>query len=332
MEVAPDLFSRTFPRPKVGKRALGFLHLPGELRNHVYEHYFEQGYCIGFSTDTLAFEGPSERIHGRNWFQGINPPSLRQRGPKQGVGRKVIHMKRKLGEYIRIDGLQTDWTTSRTISSLTYVCKQIYAETIQFLYWDNFFAFSSAKQLQGFMDVVPRRNLASITKLYVNYWTYGDSRQLDAQKEEDRRHTLEYNTAFKRASKLLVNLKHLEIRLSYRGNNIVMAIGNEYLEPLWQFRRLSSYWKQRRQCSDGDYDQSTSTLQVVKIHFQSHLSSPEDFHGHPRALYEASDDMHQQYSNAISQVILGQNANEAMTGCLVAWDKHHMWRHHLRFM
>jgi len=166
-----SLFSRAH-RPGVytPKKLRGFLALPGEIRNQIYNYYFES---------ELHCEMTSKR---HQLQQQKKPPTIKlcsgliASSPILPVSKTfdtvpVIRFSRCLGKYNVIQGLQTNWLGSSYALSL--VCKQVYAETVTFLYCKTVFIFDSPKRIANFFDIVSSTRLHCITKLRLHYDTYG---------------------------------------------------------------------------------------------------------------------------------------------------------------
>jgi len=166
-----SLFSRAHrPGLYTTKKLRGFLALPGEIRNKIYNYYFESELHCEMTSKRYQLQQQKEPPVIRLWSAlAASSPLLPVSKVSDTV--PVICFSRCLGKYNVIQGLQTKWLGSSY--ALNLVCKQVYAETATFLYCKTVFIFDSPKRITNFFDVISSTRLDYITKLRLHYDTYG---------------------------------------------------------------------------------------------------------------------------------------------------------------
>ena len=172
-----SLFSRAH-RPGVytPKKLRGFLALPGEVRNQIYNYYFESERHCEIIAKGKQFQQQKKPLTVK-LSSGIVTPSPLHPAPNTIDTVHVVRFSRCLGKYNMIQGLQTNWL--RSPYALVLVCKQVYAETATYLYRKTVFIFDAPKRMANFFNVVPNTRLECITKLNLHYNTYGHPRSTD---------------------------------------------------------------------------------------------------------------------------------------------------------
>ena len=230
-------------------------------------------------------------------------------------------MPRKLGNFKRVDGLQTQWESS--LSALPFVSKQIYMEVLEFLYDSTTFVFAAPKRIFNFLEVVPKVNLSYITKVSLHYTTYGEPLLI-----EDRqwmyKHRVSWSDGCRAITKKLTNLRALELTVNWPDENVFLDLRQPFLTPLWQFRRLFSPGRAIMDNRGG-----VIATRTVKVIFNTHWS--EDVYADP-AVAKASEELHAAFGLAIERAICGWNSDDAMTELHKTWDEHEEWHFFLSFM
>ncbi|KAJ5064797.1 hypothetical protein J3E72DRAFT_164144, partial [Bipolaris maydis] len=323
-----SLFSRAH-RPAVytQKQLRGFLALPGEIRNQIYKYYFDQEHHCEVAAKGSRFKQREPQTI--KLCSGISSQQDRTLQPGSesynSLAPSVVRFSRSLGKYIMVHGLQTNWLGS--LYSLSLVCKQVYVETIRFLYCKTVFIFDAPKRMHSFFGVVPSTSLQNITKLHLHYNTYGHPQRTDHQIWQDK-HTQSWYKACEAASKKLINLQQLQIRAQIHDCAPKFSLREKWVEPLFQFRRLTC-GKTR---TNGHVD-NIVFLKTVKVDIQTRWSKdPLAVFLNNQRLARASTELHVLYGQAVSLAIKGAREEEAMAAFNAAWEgKYKHWKHHLQF-
>jgi hypothetical protein len=213
-------------------------------------------------------------------------------------------MSRVLGKYKHIDGFQTKWTSS--LSALTLVSKQIYTETISYLYLNTTFVFDAPRRMSNFIQSVPAGNLAYVTKLILHYSTYGDPRYNSTFQEK---HIKSWMVACKTASKSLVNLQKLEIFLRQNGTFSYFSLRDPSLQPLLQFRQLSSRRATSRPDRLTSVAEISNGLSTVVVHFSTRYTRGWD---EQRYREHVCSKLHHLHGMAISRAILNLDEKDGL--------------------
>ncbi|KAL5398424.1 hypothetical protein PMIN06_006552 [Paraphaeosphaeria minitans] len=307
-------FAHTRPRVMMKKR-VGFLDLPGEIRNQIYECHFQQGFKCEF-VEMSAKLGHTQReclkFLGRNRRSGdIYAHYLRRPAPVADV-----RFSRVLGRYERNRGLDTRWTTSLT--GLIFVCKQVHTECIGLFYLNTIFAFDSPIRIANFLKVPSATNLANVTKIQLHYRVYGDPWETkDIQWKE--KHFQCWNRTCKTVAIKLTNLQHIEIWIYTRETNVRFGMDEHYLKPFRWF------------CKRTNPSRTLAkTLRTANVHLITYYNRWDSF-TFP-SLQLASLHLHKLFEEAIGRVILGATPEVAMKDFNDAWENQYtQWHHHLRF-
>jgi hypothetical protein len=172
METTKCLFSRARPGKPTLQKVRGFLSLPGELRNHIYEYYFEAAFRCEIAAKGQEFtEWKPQTVKLGSGLLPLDPQVLKSDSKVQEERPPTIRISRRLGRYNVVQGLQTNWMTS--LFALTLVCKQVHAETVALIYQKTEFVFDAPKRITNFLCTISPSNLANIRKLQLYYATYG---------------------------------------------------------------------------------------------------------------------------------------------------------------
>jgi hypothetical protein len=316
------------------KKVRGFLGLPGEVRNQIYGYYFQDPFRAEIASKDQLFKRrppPTFKlclpIADKNGVIFKDKPRAVEPTPQ------TVCTPHALGRYIRVHGMSTKWDTS--LCPLILVCKQIYNETLVLLYHNTTFVFVSAQRIQNFVKVLPKPNLELVTKLQVHYLCYGDPRMTTHKRFKDKHHD-SYLSAFKAASKALVNLQGLEIWIQTRHKRVYLYLARPDLEPVLQFRRLNC--GKRRSFgtpaesttpSSSPSRQPVGPLQRVKVHFSTPMrrkwahNPSQDILYPPRILrlQTVTLRLHDLFGNAIARAILGWSREDAMAELKAYWDE-----------
>lgn len=327
-----------FVRPALpAKKIRGFLGLPGELRNRIYAYCFEDEFRVEFAADNIIFEKPRPRT-----VKLMIPVRDQQSGPirkyvykKVEVMPKTVRISRKLGKYLRVDGLRTNWETS--LCPLILVCKQVYCETIAFHYQNTTVCFQAPKRMTNFIQSVPKKNLELITKLHLHYTCYNEPTG-----SEDRvwknKHISGWNNACKIMAKHLTGLRHLEIWM-WNDRMRDWSLRHEAVQPLLQFRRPTQGFRRSSLPSveQGQTSSSTPTvtpkpsanLQTVNVHFATHDTLVQRWFVESQ---ETIEGLHARFGDAIAKAILGFSEKEAMEKLMELWAEREEWQEYLGYV
>lgn len=330
MGPSTSLFSRARPGKSVPKRARGFLSLPGELRNEVYQYYFESEVHCEVAAKGSHFNERKTRTV-KLWagaFQS-NAKIFKYDAEKKEELPLTIRVSRLLGHYRIVKGLQTNWFGS--LFAINLICKQVHSETLPFLYSKTLFVFDASSRLTNFVQVVSSSKLQHITKLQIHYATYGSPR-MEVNRIWQDKHTKSWIRACKATAKKLVGLGELTIWVRVQDSPPRFSLHEPWVLPLLQFRRLSVNPQTAEEASGLDVAKRLgSKLGTVNINFRT-VWSGWTFNGN-QELAKASEELHGLFGDAISSAILGAKEEAAMRALNKAWNKKHAgWQHHLGFI
>jgi hypothetical protein len=172
--MTPTGFFSSAHRPGVQapKKKRGFLALPGEIRNQIYSYYFESGRRCEIASKGSQFT--PRKAQTVKLLSNVAPTNNTVPTPESkpnSVPPTVVRFSNPLGKYNAVQGLQTNWAGS--LSALSLVCRQVYTETVIFLYQKTTFVFDAPKRIKIFFMFASRTGIENITKLHLHYNTYG---------------------------------------------------------------------------------------------------------------------------------------------------------------
>ncbi|KAH8726265.1 hypothetical protein GQ44DRAFT_706032 [Phaeosphaeriaceae sp. PMI808] len=328
MESNSHLISRA-SHSKYKPKVRGFLSLPAELRNQIYAYCFESEFRCEIAAKGRQFKErkrPTVKLYS-NVLQP-NPQAFR---PKHYGGEKssiTVRISRRLGKYNIVQGLQTNWAES--LHAIHLVCKQVYAETLTFLYHKTVFVFDAPNRITNFLSVVPKSKLEFITKLHLHYTSYGCP-TWDKDRIWQDKHHKSWVRACSSASRTLVGLHELKIWMLINNGALRFNLRQNWVLPLLQFRRIARSSPNITNTSQsGEVTQRKRGLEVVEVKFRTQWSGFQ-FNGN-QEVAKASEDLHRLFGNAISYAILGRKEESAMAKYNVAWDvKYKLWQYHLSY-
>lgn len=197
------LYSRTKPSSSIPKRLRGFLSLSGELRNQIYQYYFDVGFRCELVAQSEKLQGQSKPNTVKLWagaFHQTTKPLRYTCKPQEEPSLPItLRVPRSLGKYNQVEALKTKWPTS--LSALPLTCRQIYRETLVLLYRATVFVSASPSRLTEFLSTAKPE---FVTKLELHYETYGDPKLDQARKWQEKHHNA-WERACTAASKRLVS-------------------------------------------------------------------------------------------------------------------------------
>jgi hypothetical protein len=327
MGPSKSLFSRARPGTSTPRRVRGFLSLPGEIRNQIYQYCFDFEFRCEIAARGRQFE-THKPCTVKLWAGAFQSrvQGLQYNSTTKPEAPITIRISRPLGKYTIVQGLQTKWIAS--LFAIHLVCKQIYTETLAVIYHKTVFVFDAPKRIASFLDTVTKPKLEYITKLQLHYTTYGCPKWTKDCVWQDKHHD-SWIRACSAASKKLGNLRTLKIWMRVNHDPLRFDLRQSWVLPLLQFRRLT-----RATTYDNPTDSNTrvqsKSLDNVEVDFQTPLSGCR-FAGNNQ-LAKANEDLHWLFGRAIGKAILGAKAEVAMAHFNVAWEgEHAMWQHHLGF-
>lgn len=326
---ATDPRRKLFPRTRhvnTSKKILGFMALPGELRNRIYDCYFHDDFRCEVAAKGHNFTQPKSTAgKSRSSRMPYSDQLFKHSSHTQDDEDEphTLRMFRPLGRYNLVKGHQTYWPTSPF--ALTLVCKQVHAETVAYMYRKTTFAFAAPSRIMNFLFNVSKPNLQRITKLHIHYSTYGDPR-LSRYCEWQTKHLKSWSRACSTVSKKLISLRELDIWVHVNECAPKFNLRQNWLQPMLEFRRLTRM-KRRNQARVGSVQ---AVLEIVNVHFSTQLSTNSPFNN--PELAKASDNLHALFGRAISYTLLGMKEHEAMAEFDDAWDgEYRTWQYHLGF-
>lgn len=301
----------------------GFLTLPGEVRNMVYQYYFQGDFRCEISARNSRFEGPKQLVVTLCSNMALEKATdIKQTKYKRKT--TVVRFAQYLGKYDVVKGLQTTWLTS--LFSLHLVCKLIYVETVAYIYSKTEFCFQSPKRIYNFLDVVSQPKLQQISRLELHYHTYGHP-QASHDTIWQHKHHDSWMRACNSMAKALTGLKKLTVYIYVHESAPKFSLREKWVSPVLQFRRLTCI---SSKISSSETPGRRNVLQWVKIVIRTPLSKCS-FQGNLR-LVRANADLHLIFGRSIRSAILGMTEQDAMAEFEEAWKgKYSIWRYHLGF-
>lgn len=330
------LYCRIRPSTSPAGKISGFLGLPGELRNRIYDYYFDQDFRVEIAAKGTALSHKAH--HPKTVKLSLN---LLDRGRTVHKDQmtslqqtpKILRMPRRFGHYQRVNGIRTEWSSS--LSALILVCRQVYHEAIIFLYQNTTYTFAAPRRIANFLDVIPKQNLSWVMKLHLHYGSYGCP-LLAADRTWANKHLRSWILACKSASKQFINLQQLQVWIKVNEASPRFDLRQHWLQPLLQFRRLSCTSKAKPDSGRPKAFPTTTTtkpsglLKRVEIEFRTYWSGRAHF-SRESALSDASNHLHRLFAEAISLAILGASEDVAMAKFNSAWEDYSEWHHHLNY-
>ncbi|KAF1920204.1 hypothetical protein BDU57DRAFT_591415 [Ampelomyces quisqualis] len=327
METKSSIFSRARAVQSTPKKARGFLSLPPELRNMIYQYYFEADFRCEIAAKGCDFRVKKTKTV-KLWAGAFQPGTRTlQYIPKPEESAPItIRISRPLGRYTTVQGLQTHWSSS--LFALHIVCRQIYAETVALIYNKTVFVFNAPQRIINFHNVISRPKLEYITSLQLHYSNYGCP-GLANDRIWREKHNASWIRACGTASRKMVNLQHLKIWMQVHDVPLRFNLRVLWLLPLLQFRRLTQAPMHGGGGSNSGTDTRAIKLVNVDIDFRTRVSN---HFSQSHRLAEANNDLHRLFGEAIRLAILGAKEEVAMAGFTTAWEgEYAMWQHHLGF-
>lgn len=168
-----SLFSRAYTGVRAPKKIRGFLALPGEIRNQIYDYYFDsERRCEIASKGSQFTQRKPQTVKLSSNLVPRNKTTPATGVQPITVPPTVVRFSGPLGKYNAVQGLRTNWSGS--LSALSLVCKKVSMETAPFLYQKTVFVFDAPKRTENFFKFASSIHMGSITELHLHYNTYGD--------------------------------------------------------------------------------------------------------------------------------------------------------------
>ncbi|KAF2435127.1 hypothetical protein EJ08DRAFT_693018 [Tothia fuscella] len=292
------------------KKQLGFLGLPGELRNQIYRYHYEIVPLVELlKKDAPHIIGPA---HSSDVVD--KQPGYLSTTPKIRCGKF-------LGKFNRVEGMSTNW--SESISGLHITNKQIYRECISFLYRSIAIFAQSSKYLNNFLTVVPTAKLKAITRLQLDHQTYGPPRH-EEYNVFQKKYEISWDKSCKLAVHNLPNLRRLQININILDVPFRFLFTETWVQPFLHFAQL----KHLEHVSVALYSwerMSTKMLLTDPINWQYY---PPGYVQTLAQQHEAVVDIHALFGKAISMKILGYCDDCALEAYRkAALGKYRHWSH-----
>ncbi|KAJ4411150.1 hypothetical protein N0V91_001523 [Didymella pomorum] len=343
MDPETALFARAHPRvkllPKLAENAKStnssFLDMPGEIRNQIYQYYFQDHYrceLVGEGCDFDAYapkalkqlSNTSQPMPSSTykWTEGYRGswfnPALTLRFPVFRAGRRSSYP----GPV-----LYHGWLSPH--GALILVCKQVCVETLPLLYNQITFIFEAPRRVENFLRRMPQAIHNSVTKLHLYYTTYGSPAAASDVTWQEK-HIESWARACKAAAKSLTCLRELNVDVWINEDAPKFNLRQKWLQPLLQFRRLTCDTQKDESPVGTSLVKRPKTLTAVQVRLKTRLWA-HDFNYNP-PVAKACKDLHRLYGIGISKAMLGAKEDEAMDLFKKGWEgKHKKWRHHLGF-
>ncbi|OCK78700.1 hypothetical protein K432DRAFT_427099 [Lepidopterella palustris CBS 459.81] len=311
-------------KPCIPKRKrTRFLDLPGELRNLIYQFYFEGGLrseIVARGVELIPKPVKSIKLCVFSCSGRIMPVGAERRDNHGAL--LTLRTSRLLGNYMRVHGVNTNWRNS--FCALILVCKQLQVEVLPSLYNLTTFAFAAPRRISNFLTHVPKSCLKWISKLHLHYANYGppETRFLAWK----TKHANRWTQTFKQISKELPNLSELRIWLHVTESPLHFDLRQTWVQPLMQFRRLT------RPRNESGIPKTQPQPSLTNIHVTLTSRWTKRFIWDNPELEDVCKDLHRLFADAIARAMLGWPEADAMVEYLDAWKgRYQPWQHHLKF-
>ncbi|KAH6612669.1 hypothetical protein C7974DRAFT_406071 [Boeremia exigua] len=327
MDPKASLFARARPRVSVPKRKKGanFLTLSGEIRNKIYQHYFQDTYRCELVGEGCDFSAPMT-------FKLVSyikvSEESRRESPVDDEHEKPIMVRfSRPGS----EGCSTEsrvWLNPH--GAIILVSRQVHQETLSLLYQRTTFVFQAPRRIASFLHKVPKPNHLFVTNLHLHYATYGSpGAACDVVWQE--KHLESWTRVCKSAAKSLTSLRELHIDLWINECAPKFDLRQKWLQPLLEFRRP------RPRCTDheelstaGKALREPRTLVEVQVIVYTHFYAHSFDSNVPLAA--ACKHLHRLFAHGIGKYIYGWKERNAMRQFDRAWNEdYYVWQHHLGF-
>ncbi|MCJ1259760.1 hypothetical protein MMC24_007599 [Lignoscripta atroalba] len=236
---------RRTPSRRFEPKPFTFLHLPGELRNRIYNYAFpHQDFDIIWLTPhrDLTYCVYQERHpnfskneSGDRWWcaRNVQPESGFWRpplGPSTSRRRRQLDLPRRSRFPDRVN-----YELSPGPAALLLTCHQVCREACHALYGNSAFSFSSRKLLQKFLESVGSVASASIKNLRLQHETYGEPYRTEFRRWKEVHDKL-WEDACWDAAECLTSLENLSVTLLINGRPLKLNLAAPWAAPLLAFR------------------------------------------------------------------------------------------------
>lgn len=319
------LRARGKKRPYQPKKRLGFLDLPGEIRNEIYAYCFEDEIWVDMTPDanhvlsaSSISRGAAPRLNPTAITPSptpttnpTNPASTHHHGPVAAAPKTLSVPKKPQKIRYRRHKDRTrslspaNW--ARTPGALTRTSRQIHAESLPFFYATVFFIFSAPNALLRFVrggrrgrGALAPAKLALIRKLHVAHATYGDpdlTRDVMWKERSDARWAL----AMREAAARLTGLRVLRLRVVVNDRPMVFGMG------AWWVRALMVWEACRRPAGEQDETKKEALQVTVAVQSQGVAKAMGNM-----VLREPMMELHRLFSEAVMKRLAGWGEEEAM--------------------
>lgn len=328
-------------------KRVGFLDLPGEVRNQIYGYHFANGFRVVLTPKSP----PKNQKEIKFTFIRVSSTTKQTtKLPKEPV--PTLRISRTLFKT-RHDALPL--YEGNTFFSLMFACKQVHKETCPMFYEATVFRFETMRGFRSFLKGVPPQNLSAIKKLELSHHSYGEPHhpQFIPYKQ---RYDKVWHELCRSASQMLTGLKSLTLDLHIRECPLQFELYEPWVQPLLEFRRLNhvpvtpvlrKQPQKQSPSSDREHRSKKCTvsstkqlnlstplneLQLTKIKIRitsgaerAHLT--QDIHPGIISAYEYQ---RERFADAIKYMILGWDQKNAMAEYFHTYrTKHFRWRHFL---
>jgi hypothetical protein len=309
------------------KKTRGFLDLPGEIKNRIYQYYFQDTYRCELVGEGCDFNPTAVKLLS---YPRLHQPHLGVQLDKAKAGGPVAIRFPRLRRPHRAPStgsrINRGWLNPH--GALILVCKQIHVETLALLYCQITFVFEAPRRIANFLHRLPKQNHDNVTKLHLYYSTYGSPDSAGDVIWQDK-HIKSWSRACKAIATSLSCLRELEIDIWINDYAPKFNLRQKWLKPLLHFRRLTCDYSHGGLPGEST-DQKLHTLEKVSVRVRTRLFTHDFDMNAP--LCKACKHLHKLYGLGISRAILGAKEEEAMAKFNTAWGKKYkIWQHHLGF-
>ncbi|MCJ1245158.1 hypothetical protein MMC30_002359 [Trapelia coarctata] len=222
----------------------GFLKLPGEIKNQIYELVFDPcDYEIIWLKKRRTLTHLIYNVDRRDLDQtkawGTSHLSTRTRipklftapalGPNAAANRRLLHKPRNSRPH-----LEASLDRAHTRAALLLTCRAIHNEAVSMFYGAQSFGFSSRRLLEKFFSTISPIAKASITRLFLQHETYGDP-YFVADIPWKTLHDAKWAASCAKMGSELVSLKELHLHLRINDHPLQLNLAAGWVDPLRYF-------------------------------------------------------------------------------------------------
>ncbi|KAH7062267.1 hypothetical protein B0J12DRAFT_763352 [Macrophomina phaseolina] len=322
-----------------GKKRLGFLDLPGEIRNEIYAYCFEEEIWVDM-TPNANHVLKQTKIQAGTWASAALYTAFRPvaNAPKDDTNATTDATSIAIASAATTSGTTTTQHQHTTLATTPATKFKGPAHprrkphkieyhpqprgrkariamttpgrpTLPFFYATPFFIFSAPNALLAFLRLLPAPKLALIRKAHIAYATYGDP-YASADAEWKARSERTWARAMREASEKLVGLAVLRVRVVVNERPLVFGFGEPWAKALMVWaaacQREVDVDPRTGRPSPGALAPLRMEIGVQSAFVMRKARMPED------ALRGALVELHQLFAEAVRRKLCGWSEQDAM--------------------